>query len=147
MPGADLPRRVRSVSLCLVLAALALGGPSRAAAQPGSLSSAVGLGAPRQARAPSQPASPVARAVFLPGGQDTPTSAPQVWADPVGAPGRGDDLLCDPEPPRRRFPLEASWDNGLRFESEDQQFHVHVGGNAQVDSNWLIAPEGVLAIP
>jgi hypothetical protein len=116
------------VSLCLVLSALVLGGcASSAAAQPGSLPSAVGLGVPRRALAPGQPASPV----------------------PEGsAPGRGDELLLyAPEPPRRRFPLEASWDNGLRFGSEDQLFHVHVGGNAQVDSNWLIAPEGVFAIP
>src|SRR5262245_48174875 len=48
---------------------------------------------------------------------------------------------------RSRFHLEASWDNGLRFASADDQFHVHVGGNAQVDSAWLIGPKGVFAVP
>jgi phosphate-selective porin OprO and OprP len=49
--------------------------------------------------------------------------------------------------PKRTFHLEASWDNGLVLESDDEQFHVHVGGNAQVDSTWLIGPKGVFAIP
>ena len=31
--------------------------------------------------------------------------------------------------------------------SEDEKFHVHVGGNAQIDSTWLIAPKGLFAIP
>src|SRR5262249_33562083 len=50
-------------------------------------------------------------------------------------------------PHKERFHLEASWDNGLHFDSADDQFHVHVGGNAQLDSTWLIGPKGAFAIP
>jgi phosphate-selective porin OprO/OprP len=63
---------------------------------------------------------------------------------PVPAP----ELLFLPTPPPPEQPrLEASWDHGLWFESPDKQFRVHVGGNAQVDSTWLIGPNGVFAIP
>src|SRR5262245_31153367 len=48
---------------------------------------------------------------------------------------------------RRSFQLEASWEDGLRLRSADDQFHVHVGGNAQIDSTWLIGPKGVFAVP
>ena len=54
--------------------------------------------------------------------------------------------LPQPAEPERR-PLEASWDHGLWFESADKQFRVHVGGNAQVDSTWLIGPNGVVRHP
>src|SRR5262249_28523410 len=50
-------------------------------------------------------------------------------------------------PHKQQFKLEASWDNGLYFSSADDQFHVHVGGNAQIDSTWLIGPNGAFAIP
>jgi phosphate-selective porin OprO/OprP len=43
--------------------------------------------------------------------------------------------------------LEATWDNGLVLQSDDNAFHIHVGGNAQLDSTWLIGPVGVFAIP
>jgi phosphate-selective porin OprO/OprP len=46
-----------------------------------------------------------------------------------------------------KYHLEAAWDKGLRFASPDEQFHIHVGGNAQIDSTWLIAPKGLFAIP
>jgi len=46
-----------------------------------------------------------------------------------------------------RFPLDASWHNGLRFENRDAGFNLHVGGNGQWDSVWLIGPKGVLADP
>jgi len=52
-----------------------------------------------------------------------------------------------PSPPKQRFHLEAGWDNGLHLDSEDDRFHLHVGGNAQVDSIWLIGPKGAFAIP
>src|SRR6266567_3988795 len=52
-----------------------------------------------------------------------------------------------PSPPKQRFHLEAGWDNGLHLDSEDDRFHLHVGGNAQVDSTWLIGPKGAFAIP
>jgi phosphate-selective porin OprO/OprP len=48
---------------------------------------------------------------------------------------------------RRRFDLMASWTDGLRFRSADEAFHVHVGGNAQIDSTWLIGPKDAFALP
>jgi phosphate-selective porin OprO/OprP len=60
----------------------------------------------------------------------------------------GGDRQAAPAPPAKRgFRLEATWDNGLWLDSADDQFHLHVGGNAQIDSTWLIGPHGVFAIP
>src|SRR5262245_62166568 len=59
----------------------------------------------------------------------------------------GDALLFLPPPPKSKTQLEASWDNGLWFASADGQFRLHVGGNAQVDSTWLIGPQSVFALP
>jgi phosphate-selective porin OprO and OprP len=47
----------------------------------------------------------------------------------------------------RRVPLSVFWDDGLRFESSNDQFHLHVGGTIQVDSTWLIGPSSVFALP
>ncbi|MFO0815780.1 MAG: porin [Gemmatales bacterium] len=47
----------------------------------------------------------------------------------------------------RGIPLLPRWDHGLRFMTEDKQFDVHVGGNLQWDSVWLIGPQGVLGAP
>src|SRR5262249_27493473 len=43
--------------------------------------------------------------------------------------------------------LSSSWSNGLRFKASDNDFRVHVGGNAQIDSTWLIGPHGAFALP
>jgi phosphate-selective porin OprO and OprP len=43
--------------------------------------------------------------------------------------------------------LTASWADGLRFRSLDDTFHLHVGGNVQIDSNWLIGPQSAFALP
>jgi phosphate-selective porin OprO/OprP len=56
-------------------------------------------------------------------------------------------LPSDGEADKRRFVLEASWYNGLRFDSNDGLFHLHVGGNAQIDSTWLIAPKSLFFLP
>ena len=40
----------------------------------------------------------------------------------------------------RRFPILGSWTDGLQFESEDKQYHFHVGGIGQIDSVWYIGP-------
>ncbi len=47
----------------------------------------------------------------------------------------------------RRTDLDASWDKGLYFHSENDRFHVHVGGNAQIDSTWFIGPQSVFLLP
>jgi phosphate-selective porin OprO/OprP len=54
---------------------------------------------------------------------------------------------ADPLPKQQRIPLEASWDNGLRFQSADEQFKLHVGGIGQIDTVWLIGPQSVFALP
>jgi phosphate-selective porin OprO/OprP len=46
-----------------------------------------------------------------------------------------------------RVRLESFWDNGYRLESSDKQFRLHIGGNAQLESAWLIGPHGAFAIP
>jgi phosphate-selective porin OprO/OprP len=51
-----------------------------------------------------------------------------------------------PEPHPNRFLLEASWDNGLHLESDNQQFNVHVGGVGQVDTVFLIGPQSEFAL-
>jgi phosphate-selective porin OprO/OprP len=43
--------------------------------------------------------------------------------------------------------MMTSWTDGLRFQSLDNAFHVHVGGNAQIDSTWLIAPHSAFDLP
>jgi phosphate-selective porin OprO/OprP len=61
---------------------------------------------------------------------------------------QGKELLyLPPTSDTNRFPLEVSWDNGLWFEAPNKQFRVHVGGNAQIDSTWLIGPHSVFALP
>ncbi len=96
-------------------------------------------------------------------GQGPPAGAEPVESSPAGpvrlltpgpaAPGdaRADDPVEDftapPAPRPRRFPLQATWDNGLLFESEDGQFHLHVGGVGQIDSVWLAGPQSVFALP
>jgi phosphate-selective porin OprO/OprP len=82
---------------------------------------------------------------------------PAVSADPqagTGAPGAAEERSGLAVPPgespgekdRSRTILEASWENGLWFRAADA-FRIHVGGNAQVDSTWLIGPKGLFAIP
>jgi phosphate-selective porin OprO/OprP len=53
----------------------------------------------------------------------------------------------DSSPKKRRIPLETSWDNGLRFASADEQFQLHIGGIAQIDTVWLMGPKSVFALP
>jgi phosphate-selective porin OprO/OprP len=46
-----------------------------------------------------------------------------------------------------RIPLFPYWDHGLRFSSEDEQFNLHLGGNVQWDSVWLLGSDDVLGAP
>jgi hypothetical protein len=41
------------------------------------------------------------------------------------------------------WPLSARWDNGLQFESADDSFRVHVGGNLAFDYGWNAASHAV----
>src|SRR5262245_21104152 len=56
-------------------------------------------------------------------------------------------FLPPAEEPSKKFSLETFWNNQLRFESENKQFSIHIGGNFQVDSTWLIGPDSVFALP
>lgn len=68
---------------------------------------------------------------------ETAVSDGQGGGSPVGDTRAGD----------RTYGLIAGWSDGLRFRSADDAFHLHVGGNAQLDSSWLIGPNGAFALP
>jgi phosphate-selective porin OprO/OprP len=81
----------------------------------------------------------------------TPAAAPlppAVLAPPGPATGADCVPPADPNPKRRPIPLEVSWDNGLRFQSaDDDLFHLHIGGIGQIDSVVPIGPQSVFALP
>jgi phosphate-selective porin OprO/OprP len=54
---------------------------------------------------------------------------------------------ADPPAKDTRIVLEANWNNGLRFDSADKQFQLHIGGQIQLDTVWLIGPQSVFALP
>jgi phosphate-selective porin OprO/OprP len=98
---------------------------------------------------------PLPEIIPLQAGQAIPSS-PQTGTtsgdkkSPDDAPlldGAGNVKITAPSTSSRRSPLEASWEDGLWFESSDKQFRIHVGGNGQWDSNWLIGPHSVFALP
>jgi phosphate-selective porin OprO and OprP len=43
--------------------------------------------------------------------------------------------------------FDATWDNGLFLKSTDDQFRFHAGGIGQIDSVWLIGPQGNFVAP
>ncbi|HVS38518.1 MAG TPA: porin, partial [Gemmataceae bacterium] len=51
------------------------------------------------------------------------------------------------DPPKRRVPLEASWDDGLHFDSTDDRFHLHIGGVGQIDTVFLLGPSSLFTVP
>jgi phosphate-selective porin OprO/OprP len=61
-----------------------------------------------------------------------------MWSPDVGSVERPED---------RTAPVEASWSDGLRFQSKDKQFQFHFGGIVQIDSTWLIGPQSYFAAP
>jgi phosphate-selective porin OprO/OprP len=94
----------------------------------------------------------------------SPHSLAQPGPAPVPIPGTGDgekkladfevpehaaDMLHPPAPPcpERRVSLQASWDNGLVFESDNKQFSLHIGGIGQIDNVYLIGPQSVFTTP
>src|SRR6266851_9048196 len=82
--------------------------------------------------------SAIAQGVLVPGEKDTATVSSSSPSSTIAgqqplAPMYGDPA---PQPEKRRFPLQAFWDNGLFLESDDKQFHLHVGGVGQIDSVW-----------
>src|SRR5262249_11565270 len=98
--------------------------------------------------------APVEPAALTPAGEMP--RAPAATTPPAGlglpafgaTPEEGDEPApAAPSPPKKGFRLKATWDNGLWLDSPDDQFHIHVGGNSQIDTTWLIGPHGVFAIP
>ncbi|MBL8822405.1 MAG: hypothetical protein JNJ77_07450 [Planctomycetia bacterium] len=90
-------------------------------------------------------------------GQSTVVQSP-LPGSPAPTPSRTETLFAETSVPgcattvcppasSGRIPLNPYWDHGLRFMSDDNQFNLHVGGNLQWDSVWLIAPQGVIAQP
>src|SRR5262249_11150878 len=73
-------------------------------------------------------------------GAVNPVPALHGLRDGGGAPVRP----AQPDPGSR---LAPTWTDGLRFRSADDAFHIHVGGNAQIDSTWLIAPNSAFDLP
>src|SRR5262245_19277486 len=134
MPGGTMrstyttkrPGTARAWASALAIACLTA--PPAAAGPPGEL---IRLGPPRAVEE-SPPAG--AGCTLLPESVPGPEEVPV----PV-------DEVAPPE--KSKFRLEASWDNGLHLDSDDGRFRLHVGGNAQIDSTWLIAPLGAFAIP
>jgi phosphate-selective porin OprO/OprP len=61
--------------------------------------------------------------------------------------GMADATTLPPPAEKPRNPLQASWENGLRFESEDNRFSIHVGGIGMIDSVWLVGPQSLFAAP
>jgi phosphate-selective porin OprO/OprP len=83
------------------------------------------------------------------GGPETPgpAAAENHIKDIYCPEGGGGVLPADADPKRRRIPLEASWEDGLRFKSADDSFQLHIGGIGQLDTVWLIGPQSVFALP
>jgi phosphate-selective porin OprO/OprP len=67
-----------------------------------------------------------------------------ITPNPSGTASTEQGLL--PAPEQRSTPLSASWSDGLRFRSKDDAFHIHVGGSAQIDSTWMLAPNSAFAL-
>lgn len=79
---------------------------------------------------------------------------PAPWVDPTppvasagGPPGPPGPGTAPPPSEHRRVALLTSWMDGLRFDSPDHGFKLHVGGSAQIDSTWLIGPDSAFALP
>jgi phosphate-selective porin OprO/OprP len=59
----------------------------------------------------------------------------------------GASIPVTPPAEKKSISLDATWDDGLRFQSADERFHLHVGGAGQIDSVWLIGPHTLFDTP
>jgi phosphate-selective porin OprO and OprP len=118
-------------ALALVLAGLC-GTPAFGQVAPSLASPMATFGEPQaQDPIPSKPA-PAAR-------------IPAVAPGAISAESLVEDMPYTSSP--RRYSLGAYWDNGLYFESDDEQFRLHIGGTGQVDSVWFIGPQSLFTNP
>jgi phosphate-selective porin OprO and OprP len=79
-----------------------------------------------------------------------PAPTPAEASTPVTGkllPGQRMEAAAPTAPAADAVVLQASWQNGVRLSSSDDQFHVHLGGLAQLDSTWLIGPHSVFLLP
>src|SRR5262245_39141661 len=137
------PMLFRHVQWLTTLAAVGLG-VSAANAQP-PLTDPV----PPAVPAPSGPdrlqrlmSSPLEPVPVLPG-----PSVPPAPVTAAHGPREGGAQPVGPWQEERTYGLAVGWLDGLRFHSADDAFHLHVGGNAQIDSTWLIAPHSAFDLP
>ncbi|CAN5436507.1 hypothetical protein BH11PLA2_BH11PLA2_25680 [soil metagenome] len=78
----------------------------------------------------------------------SPLAAAQTPSSPTQLLTGVADLPASPSPASPPVtPLESKWADHLRFQSPDNGFSIHVGGNAQIDSTWLIGPNSAFVKP
>ncbi len=53
---------------------------------------------------------------------------------------------CTPVP-STRVPLQAYWDYGLKFSTDNEKFNLHLGGVGQLDSVYFFGPSDLFATP
>jgi phosphate-selective porin OprO/OprP len=75
------------------------------------------------------------------GGFAQPAPAPPSDPAPPAAPTAELSFLAKPDEPDK-VKLEGSHEHGLVFSSADGQFRFHAGGVGQIDSTWLVGPQG-----
>jgi phosphate-selective porin OprO/OprP len=99
---------------------------------------------PRESAGQTLPDIPADTAPAFTQAKPIPPALP-LGVEPLPANG---GLACVlPSPSDGRVHLESFWDNGYHVESSDKQFRLHIGGNAQVDTVWLIGPNSIFALP
>src|SRR5579884_3949641 len=132
-------------SLCFILAVAAAAGGGVGATAQEKAAPEPGPGGTSWRVAPSpvrdETAAPAADGPTRPG----PVAEPH--PGDVFDPGTEHGVSAAEPHPKRKFPLEASWDNGLHLDDPDGQFRLHVGGIGQIDTVWLIGPQSVFALP
>jgi len=148
--GRTRAREIRFALLSLLLAGLSTV-PCNAEAPLPTVTAAQG--------SPSVAASPVpfvdgsATASALEGPGSSQNVPPMPATDPSSVLRGSGEAMWSPEivpavpQDNRRLPVEASWSDGLHFQSGDKQFQFHFGGIVQVDSTWLIGPQSLYNAP
>jgi phosphate-selective porin OprO/OprP len=113
-----------------------------------SLMAAACLALTSQGRAQAQTTDGKEARFGVPRGVDPALAEPRAYsANPVSISQAAPILAATQDPEKRRVPLSVFWEDGLRFQSADEQFHLHLGGTIQIDSTWLIGPSSVFALP
>jgi phosphate-selective porin OprO/OprP len=97
------------------------------------------------------PARQVQPTVPPPSAAQPPTALPVPQGWPVNAApapaGNGAGMPTTTPAEKQPIHLDATWDDGLRFQSADERFHLHVGGAGQIDSVWLVGPHSLFDTP